>query len=405
MLLINHFIYRKVMDDKELDLWKLAYSGSCGDICVWKSTALDGTFQFRAAAANMIGLGNYSDISEDILLFKEASSFDEVGIIVGSSLGVLLVLLLLTAFVIYKRLKEKQIKHNPNKEIIDITHEDKELSKLRGLSNAVGLANACYAISTLPTKNEMENLPTFPRVNLELCVFLGSGAFGEVYQGIAKDILGPGTGSQKVAVKTLKSDATDEEKVEFLKEAHLMSQFHHPNILKLLGVCLHNEPQYIILELMDGGDLLSYLRGARVNTHVQESLSTVDLLDMSLDISTGCVYLEKMHFVHRDLAARNCLVSVKEYHNPRRIVKIGDFGLARDVKEKDSCQFDGWLLKVSLMAFLPLALMFGHLEFCYGNFSLSDNNLIKGIPTWRFYILYVLAKEWILQTTALMTCM
>ncbi|CAJ0937379.1 unnamed protein product [Ranitomeya imitator] len=247
----------------------------------------------------------------------EASSFDEVGIIVGSSLGVLLVLLLLTAFVIYKRLKEKQIKHNPNKEIIDITHEDKELSKLRGLSNAVGLANACYAISTLPTKNEMENLPTFPRVNLELCVFLGSGAFGEVYQGIAKDILGPGTGSQKVAVKTLKSDATDEEKVEFLKEAHLMSQFHHPNILKLLGVCLHNEPQYIILELMDGGDLLSYLRGARVNTHVQESLSTVDLLDMSLDISTGCVYLEKMHFVHRDLAARNCLVSVKEIPQPR----------------------------------------------------------------------------------------
>ncbi|XP_073532013.1 proto-oncogene tyrosine-protein kinase ROS isoform X2 [Phyllobates terribilis] len=344
--------YRKVMDIKELDLWKLAYNGSCGDICVWKSTALDGTFQFRAAAANMIGLGNDSDISEDILLYKESSSFDEVGVIVGSILGVLLVLLLLTAFVIYKRLKEKQIKHNHNKEITDIIHEDKELSKLRGLSDAVGLANACYAISTLPTKNEMENLPSFPRENLELCVFLGSGAFGEVYQGIAKDILGHGTGSQKVAVKTLKSDATDEEKVEFLKEAHLMSQFHHPNILKLLGVCLHNVPQYIILELMDGGDLLSYLRGARANTHVQETLlSSVDLLDMSLNISTGCVYLEKMHFVHRDLAARNCLVSVKEYHNPRRMVKIGDFGLARDVYKSDYYRKKGeGLLPVRWMA-------------------------------------------------------
>ncbi|KAM4043716.1 proto-oncogene tyrosine-protein kinase ROS [Anomaloglossus baeobatrachus] len=351
-LTYNILEYRKVTEVKELDLWTLAYSGSCGDICVWKSNGLDGTFQFRAAAANMIGLGNYSDVSENILLYKEDRSFDDVGVIVGSILGILLVLLLLTAFVFYKRLKQKQNKCNNSKEITDIIHEDKELSKLRGLSNAVGLANACYAVSTLPTKREMENLPSFPREDLELCVFLGSGAFGEVYQGIAKNILGPGTGSQNVAVKTLKSDATDQEKVEFLKEAHLMSQFQHSNILKLLGVCLHNEPQYIILELMDGGDLLSYLRGARANTHVQEALlSTVDLLDMSMDICTGCFYLEKMHFVHRDLAARNCLVSVKEYHNPRRMVKIGDFGLARDVYKSDYYRKKGeGLLPVRWMA-------------------------------------------------------
>lgn len=43
-----------------------------------------------------------------------------------------------------------------------------------------------------------------------------------------------------------------------------LSKFDHPHILKLLGVCLLNEPQYIILELMEGGDLLSYLRGARM---------------------------------------------------------------------------------------------------------------------------------------------
>lgn len=43
----------------------------------------------------------------------------------------------------------------------------------------------------------------------------------------------------------------------------LFSKFDHPHILKLLGVCLLNEPQYLILELMEGGDLLSYLRGAR----------------------------------------------------------------------------------------------------------------------------------------------
>ncbi|KAM3932703.1 proto-oncogene tyrosine-protein kinase ROS [Leptodactylus fuscus] len=351
-LTYNLLEYREVTDIKEIVTWKLAYSGPCGDVCVWKSRTLDGTFRFRAAAANMIGLGYYSNISEDILLYPENSSLDYVGVIVGSVFGVLLlVLLLLSGFVIYRAMKQKQNKHMQNKEILSFTDKDKELEKLRGLST-VGLANACYAVSTLPTKSEMQNLPSFPRENLELCVFLGSGAFGEVYQGIAKDILGPGTGTENVAVKTLKNDATDHEKVEFLKEAHLMSQFHHPNILKLLGVCLYNEPQYIILELMDGGDLLSYLRGARVNTLVQDSLlSTVDLLDMSLDISRGCSYLEKRHFVHRDLAARNCLVSVKEYDNPRRLIKIGDFGLARDVYKSDYYRKEGeGLLPVRWMA-------------------------------------------------------
>ncbi|XP_075057024.1 proto-oncogene tyrosine-protein kinase ROS [Mixophyes fleayi] len=333
-LLYNILQYRKVVDDgRQLPSWQMAYNSSCGDICVWKSKAMEGTYQFRAAAANIIGLGDYSNISTNILLQKENSSSNTIGIIVGSILSIFLVLLLMAIFVMYMRLKHKD---NHNKENVDVIHEDKELTKLRGLSNTVGLANACYAVGTLPTKTEMENLPSFPRENLSLCVFLGSGAFGEVYEGIAKEILGPGTGTRNVAVKTLKSDATDQEKVEFLKEAHLMSQFDHPNILKLLGVCLFNEPQYIILELMDGGDLLSYLRGARGNTLIQDAmLSPLDLLDMSLDISRGCVYLEKMHFVHRDLAARNCLVSVKEYNNPERTVKIGDFGLARDVYKSD----------------------------------------------------------------------
>ena len=47
----------------------------------------------------------------------------------------------------------------------------------------------------------------------------------------------------------------------------------------------------------------------------------------------GCEYLEQMHFVHRDLAARNCLVSSTD--PAKRRVKIGDFGLARDIYKND----------------------------------------------------------------------
>ena len=64
-------------------------------------------------------------------------------------------------------------------------------------------------------------------------------------------------------LQTLRKGATDQEKEEFLKEALLMSNFKHEHILRLLGVCLDNDPQFIILELMEGGDLLSYLRLSR----------------------------------------------------------------------------------------------------------------------------------------------
>uniref|UniRef100_A0A8C2HC53 receptor protein-tyrosine kinase n=1 Tax=Cyprinus carpio TaxID=7962 RepID=A0A8C2HC53_CYPCA len=203
-------------------------------------------------------------------------------------------------------------------------HSDVELEHIRGL---FGLGNACYAISNVPAQGEIESLPVFPRDCLKLQRLLGSGAFGEVYEGVT-------VGSQ-ISEVTLRKDASDYEKTEFLKEAYLMSQFNHPNILRLLGVCLLNEPHYLILELMDGGDLRSYLRGARPTTNYKELLNLISLLDISLNAAAGCAYLERMHFVHRDIAARNCLVSVRSYTDPERVVKIGDFGLARDVYKND----------------------------------------------------------------------
>ena len=118
-----------------------------------------------------------------------------------------------------------------------------------------------------------------------------------------------------------------------------MGNFNHPHILKLLAVCLDTTPNSLILELMEGGDLLNYLRSNRPTEKTCSPLTMNDLISICVDVAKGCKYLEDMHFVHRDLAARNCLVSTLE--NKQRIVKIGDFGLARDVYKSDYYRKDG----------------------------------------------------------------
>lgn len=136
----------------------------------------------------------------------------------------------------------------------------------------------------------------------------------------------------------LRKGANSTEKQEFVQEAKLMAQFRHPHIIQLMGICVDTDPCCLLLELMGEGDLLSHLRSNRPGGAAGTNLSLVDLLGMCVDVAKGCVYLEEMHFVHRDIAARNCLVSLNE---SKRLVKIGDFGLARDIYRNDYYRKDG----------------------------------------------------------------
>ena len=135
-------------------------------------------------------------------------------------------------------------------------------------------------------------------------IISGSGAFGEVFEGIVTGARSSSSGDNsssnvsKVAIKTLKKR---ESSIEFLKEALAASRLKHENIVEFLGVCL--ESNLIILELMEGGELLTYLKSMR------RYLTLWDLVDISHDVAKGCAYLERMKFVHRDLAARNCLLT------------------------------------------------------------------------------------------------
>lgn len=183
-----------------------------------------------------------------------------------------------------------------------------------------------------PSRNKLNTLDKWEisKENVVINRKLGEGAFGTVYGGEAKLVARDWTA---VAVKTLKSGASTEDRIDFLAEAEAMKKFNHKNIIKLLGVCLQKEPIYTIMEFMLYGDLKTFLLARRnmVNEKItdESDISSKRLTMYAMDVARGLAYLAEQKYVHRDIACRNCLVS------SHRVVKIGDFGMARPTFESD----------------------------------------------------------------------
>uniref|UniRef100_A0AAY4E1A9 Fibroblast growth factor receptor n=1 Tax=Denticeps clupeoides TaxID=299321 RepID=A0AAY4E1A9_9TELE len=139
----------------------------------------------------------------------------------------------------------------------------------------------------------------FSRDKLTLGKPLGEGCFGQVVMaealGIDKD---KPKEALTVAVKMLKDDATEKDLSDLVSEMEMMKMIgKHKNIINLLGAC----PLYVIVEYASKGNLREYLRARR---------------PPGMDTDT-------------DLAARNVLVTESN------VMKIADFGLARDVHNID----------------------------------------------------------------------
>ncbi|XP_072715074.1 tyrosine-protein kinase Fer-like isoform X4 [Ciconia boyciana] len=190
---------------------------------------------------------------------------------------------------------------------------------------------------------------------------LGKGNFGEVYKGTLKD-------KTPVAVKTCKEDLPQELKIKFLSEARILKQYDHPNIVKLIGICTQRQPIYIVMELVSGGDFLSFLRKKK------DELKTKQLVKFSLDAASGMAYLESKNCIHRDLAARNCLV------DENNILKISDFGMSR--QEDDGVYSSSGLKQIPIKWTAPEALN-------YGRYTSESDVWSFGILLWETFSLGV----------------
>ncbi|KAF7242974.1 Insulin receptor [Varanus komodoensis] len=186
-----------------------------------------------------------------------------------------------------------------------------------------------------------------PREKISLLRELGQGSFGMVYEGIAKDLV-KGAAEVWVAVKTVNESASMRERIEFLNEASVMKGFSCHHVVRLLGVVSKGQPTLVVMELMAHGDLKSHLRSLRPdaeNNPGRPPPTLHEMIQMAAEIADGMAYLNAKKFVHRDLAARNCMVA-EDF-----TVKIGDFGMTRDIYETDYYRKGGkGLLPVRWMA-------------------------------------------------------
>ncbi|XP_072916044.1 high affinity nerve growth factor receptor-like [Hemitrygon akajei] len=206
---------------------------------------------------------------------------------------------------------------------------------------------------------------------------LGEGAFGKVFLAEWQKHR-DGEEPMLVAVKALK-EATESARTDFQREAELLTFLQHQHIVTFHGVCTQGEPLLMVFEYMKHGDLNRFLRcqgpdAPMLGSGSEQTLGPLkmpQLLHIAQQIAAGMVYLASLHFVHRDLATRNCLVG------EGMMVKIGDFGMSRDIYSTDYYRVGGCtMLPIRWMP--PESIM-------YRKFTAESDIWSFGVVLWEIF--------------------
>ncbi|XP_056319020.1 neurotrophic tyrosine kinase, receptor, type 2a [Danio aesculapii] len=246
-----------------------------------------------------------------------------------------------------------------------------------GMTKIPVIENPQYFRSTSSLLKSDTFVQHIKRHNIVLKRELGEGAFGKVFLAECYNL---SSDQEKilVAVKTLK-EASENARKDFHREAELLTNLQHEHIVTFYGVCVESDPLIMVFEYMMHGDLNKFLRAhgpdavlmADGQIQQQAELTQSQMLHIAQQIAAGMVYLASQHFVHRDLATRNCLVG------ENLLVKIGDFGMSRDVYSTDYYRVGGHtMLPIRWMP--PESIM-------YRKFTTESDVWSLGVVLWEIF--------------------
>ncbi len=151
---------------------------------------------------------------------------------------------------------------------------------------------------------------------------LGKGGMGTVYLAKHKQL------GHKVAIKELKPQFAKDPLIRsrFQKEAALMANLSHPNIVALYDYLETAEAIYIILEYIEGITLDYYIHS------VSGAIPEERAIEVFSKILDAVGYAHQRGIVHRDLKPANIMIS------PIGNIKVLDFGIAKNIYDKTDTQ-------------------------------------------------------------------
>lgn len=244
--------------------------------------------------------------SLDVFESFKSSSKVKIIVIVGSSVGLFVAVVLATVlFLLCRRRRKLALVGHSKTEDVAVNGMEGKFANRTGISGTKTGYRFPLSVIQETTDNFSENL------------VIGVGGFGKVYEGVLRD-------NTKVAVKR---GASESNQGLFWTEIEMLSQFRHRHLVSLIGYCDEQNEMIIIYEYMENGTLKRHLYGSDL-----PSLSWRTRLEICIGSAKGLHYLHTgsaKAIIHRDVKSANILL------DENFMAKVADFGLSKTGPEID----------------------------------------------------------------------